>query len=83
MGKSREKHSFSIEMQSTKYMKQISMQDLGQEPVLIQGFLGELEKISLVENILLEIQGENGFLRIDLTVDELGTLLPIKVKEEI
>jgi hypothetical protein len=43
--------------------------------VLFEGNLGELEEASLIEDAVLEIRGENGVLRLDLTKDELGTLL--------
>jgi hypothetical protein len=43
--------------------------------VLIEGFLGELEAVDLVEGVMLEIQGTNGTLRMDLKKEELRKLL--------
>ena len=42
--------------------------------VLIEGFLGDLEAVDLVEGAMLEIQGSNGTLKIDLKEEELNKL---------
>jgi len=68
-------HSFSIEMRSKEYIKQISLSNKGYEHVLLEGVLGELKNVYLIEDIMLEIKGVNGVLRIDITKDELKQLL--------
>lgn len=74
LGNKAEQHAFSVEMRSKKYVKHISLSDKGSEHVLLEGFLGQLKDISLIENIMLEINGANGVLRIDITKDELNRL---------
>jgi len=75
-------HSFSIEMRSKRYLNQISMSDRGRDPVLIEGFLGDIENVSLVEDVMFEINGVNGVLRVDITNDELMKLLSRKASNK-
>jgi hypothetical protein len=37
----------------------------------IEGYLGELTDVELVENMMLEVKGTKGVLRIDITKEEL------------
>ncbi len=71
------KHSFSIEMKSKKYVRNISISDEDYNRVLLEGFLGELERLSLIEGRMLEIKGSNGILRVDLSEDELRNMKTI------
>jgi hypothetical protein len=70
-----EKHAFSIELKSKKYLKLVAIRNDAGDNVLIEGFLGELEVVDLVEGVMLEIQGTNGTLRMDLKEEELRKLL--------
>ena len=65
-------------MKSKEDIKQISFSSNGNNFVLFEGFLGKLEKVSMVEDIMLEIKGQNGILRIDLKKDELKHLFSVK-----
>jgi hypothetical protein len=67
-------HSFSIEMKSKKYVKNISISEEDYNRVLFEGFLGDLEILSLIEGRMLEVRGSNGILRIDLSEDELRNM---------
>jgi hypothetical protein len=58
--------SFSLEIKSRDYLDKISILD-GRKGVLIEGDIGDLIKLSLHEDKLLEIQGTNGILRIELS----------------
>ena len=69
------KHAFSVELKSKEYMKRVAIPDEAGDNVLIEGFLGELEEIGLVEGVMLEVKGANGILRMDLNEEELNTLL--------
>ena len=66
-------HSFSIEMDSKDNLSHVSLTDES-EGVLIKGKLGELREISHEEGLMVEIEGEHGVLRIDLTKEELGMM---------
>ena len=66
-------HSFSIVMGSKKNLSHVSLTDES-EGVLIKGKLGELLKISHEEGLMVEVEGDLGVLRIDLTEEELGKM---------
>jgi hypothetical protein len=69
------KHTFSIELKSKEYLKRVAIPTEAGDTVLIEGFLGELEEVDLVEGVMLEIKGAKGILRMDLKEEELNTLL--------
>ena len=69
-------HMFSIELTSKNFVKRLAIPSDSDDKVLIEGFLGELKEIGITEGIILEIQGTNGILRIDLSEEELRKLLP-------
>jgi hypothetical protein len=62
---------FSIELNSKSQIERISMSNEKGDGFLIEGFLGELQNLGLVEGEMLEITGSNGVLRTDLTESEL------------
>ena len=70
-------HSFSIEMGSKGDLSHVSLTD-ETEGVLIKGKLGELLEISHEEGLMVEIVGDLGVLRIDLTKEELGKMKEAK-----
>jgi hypothetical protein len=75
------KHAFSIELDSRNYLKCISIHNESANSVLIEGYLGELEEVGLIEGIMLEVRGTNGTLRMDLNEEELKKLLKKEGKE--
>ncbi len=68
-------------MLSKKHVKTISMSDETHDKVLFEGNLGELEELGMVEEIILEIKGANGILRVDLTEEELRKMLSASAKK--
>lgn len=50
--------------------------------VLFEGNLGKLEKLTMIEEAVLVVQGSNGVLRIDLSRDELKKLVSNKKSKE-
>ena len=72
--KKAEKHTFSIELKSKEYLKLVAMPNGARDNVLLEGFLGDLEVIDLVEGAMLEIQGTNGTIKMDLKEEELTRL---------
>jgi hypothetical protein len=68
-------HAFSIELKSKEFLRNIVISNRTGETVLVEGFLGELEELSLVEGAMLELRGNNGVLRMDLKEGELKRLL--------
>ena len=62
---------FSVEMASKKHLVNVSISDKSYDRVLIEGFLGKLTEIEMIEDSLLEFKGTNGVLRIDMSKEEL------------
>jgi hypothetical protein len=65
---------FSLEMKSKDYLDKISILD-SRYGVLIEGDIGDLINLSLHEDKLLEIQGTNGVLRVELTRTNLSEVI--------
>lgn len=68
-------HSFSVEMNSRKYLQRMSISQNHVDHVLFEGNLGKLEKLTMVEEAVLVFKGSNGILRLDLSQDELKALV--------
>lgn len=66
------RHSFSIEMASKEHMNRVSVSNEPKNEVEFEGELGGLVNVELIEGILLQITGDNGVIRIDLTEKELS-----------
>ena len=67
-------HMFSIQLNSKNCVKCLAFPN-GDGKILIEGFLGKLENLVVTEGILLEINGCDGSLKMDLTALELQELL--------
>lgn len=74
--KKRGEHIFSIQLKSKDHVKTLALPNDAEGNVLIEGFLGNLESLSFTEGIMLEINGANGSLKMDLTKEDLRGLLP-------
>ena len=75
-------HGFSVEMKSKKFVRRVSVSDDPRDAVIFEGFLGEIEEMGMVEEVILEIRAANGTLRIDLSEEELKEALTRKKKED-
>ena len=82
MGKRNKEHSFSVEMKSDHYVRKMSFFDEEDCHVFFEGFLGELENIEMVEGEMLEIEGRNGTLKLDITQHEMEKCLAGKKARE-
>jgi hypothetical protein len=71
-------HMFSIQLKSIDGLKSVALPNDEEGTILLEGFLGMLETVNFTEDIMLEIKGSNGSLRMDLTKKELKSLLPKK-----
>lgn len=63
---------FSVELGSKSDLKTVSVTNGSRENVLVEGTIGELVQIGFTEGIILEIVGEKGVLRIDISKDEIA-----------
>jgi len=75
MSKRTEEHSFSVEMKSERCVRRISFLDKENGKVFFEGFLGELKNVAMVEGVMLEIEGRNGVLKLDITRQEMEKCL--------
>ena len=57
---------FSVELKEKKFVKNISLSNESHERVLLNGVLGRLSSITVIEDSVLEFIGENGVIRIDV-----------------
>ena len=64
-------HSFSLVMCSKRDISKIIISEEPLEEVLIQGDFGDLVSVRMVEGVMLEIHGDKGIFRVDLSEDEL------------
>ena len=71
MRKRVEEHSFSVEMKTEGAVKRISFLDKENEQILFEGCLGKLTCINMVEGVMLEVEGANGTLKLDITQKEI------------
>ncbi len=66
---------FSVELKSKANLRSIMMTNGNStEGVMIEGVLGELLKARFAEEIILEVIGTNGILRVDLRASEITKL---------
>jgi hypothetical protein len=73
---------FSVEMTSKEHVRSLIVSDEFQGKVLFEGTLGELQELRMVEEIVLQVKGTKGTLRIDLEEDEFRKMLEKKEGKE-
>jgi len=62
---------FSVELKSKRNLKNVTLTNGSSDSVLVEGTIGELVQATFAEDIVLEVIGKNGILRIDLREDEI------------
>jgi hypothetical protein len=62
---------FSVELKSKADLKTVTLANGAQDKVLVEGTIGELVQAMFVEDVILEIVGRKGTLRINLKAKEL------------
>jgi hypothetical protein len=62
---------FSVELKSKADLKNVTLANGSQDSVLVEGTIGELVQAMFVEDVILEIVGKKGTLRINLKAKEL------------
>ncbi|MBE0633713.1 hypothetical protein E4H04_04120 [Candidatus Bathyarchaeota archaeon] len=75
------KHSFSVQMTDAKSISGLAI-NRKKDGFFLEGELGLIEDIELIEGKVLTIKGENGTIRIDISEEEiLHALKPRKASE--
>jgi len=69
------RHTFSVEMKSKQFVKNISISDEAYDRVLFEGDLGDQVEAFYVDDAVLEFTGTNGILRIGISRTELRSIL--------
>jgi len=64
------KHSFSVQMTNAKSVSGLAI-NRKKDGVFLEGELGLIEDIELIEGRVFTIKGENGTIRIDITEEEI------------
>jgi hypothetical protein len=83
MVKRNEEHSFSVEMRSKDAVKTLSFIEKENGNFFFEGFLGKIKNISMVEDVMLEIEGQNGIIKLDITSNEIENCVSLNSKKEI
>ena len=65
----KDKRMFTIELKSKSDLKSVSLD--GDERISIEGSLGSFKRAQFVEDLVLEVIGSNGELRVDLAANDL------------
>ena len=58
---------FSVELKSKASLKNVTFTNDGLENVLLEGTLGQLQRATFAEDLILEVVGNKGVLRINLS----------------
>jgi len=62
---------FSVELKSKANLKNVTFANGSYENVLVEGSIGDLVSAEFAENLILQIIGTNGVLRINLAENEI------------
>lgn len=65
--------TFSVALDSTEGLRGMDIDGLGK--VDIDGDLGEIQELRLIDGVLLQIRGDKGCLDIDIGLEEIARLL--------
>ena len=63
---------FSIELKSRSSLKNVALTNGSNETVLVEGTIGQLQHAEFAEEVILQIVGNKGVLRIDLSENEIA-----------
>jgi len=62
---------FSVELKSKVNLKNVTVRDGSQENVLVEGTLGKLQHAEFADGVVLEVFGDKGVLRVNLTIEDI------------
>ena len=63
---------FSIELKSKSSLKNVALTNGSNENVLVEGTIGQLQHAEFAEEVIFQIVGNKGVLRIDLSENEIA-----------
>ena len=62
---------FSVELGSRRDLKNVTLAETASEKVTMEGTIGTLLKARFMEDVILEVTGTKGVLRIDIGADDI------------
>jgi hypothetical protein len=65
------KRIFTVELTSKRNLKNVTLTNDGSDSVLLEGTIGELVQATFAEDVILEVIGKSGVLRVDLSENEI------------
>ena len=71
MGEIDKERFFSVELKSKVNLKNVTVRESSQENVLVEGTLGKLQHAEFADGVVLEVFGDKGVLRVNLTIDDI------------
>jgi hypothetical protein len=71
MEKATKERFFSIELKSRGNLKNVTLTNGSHENVLVEGTIGQLQRAEFAEGVILEIIGDKGIFRINLSANEI------------
>jgi hypothetical protein len=71
MQKTNKNRVFSVELKSKGNLKNLTLNNGSSDIVLLEGSIGEFVEASFKEDVILEVIGKDGVLRVDLSEDEI------------
>jgi hypothetical protein len=76
-------HGFSVELKRKNHVRSISISNSDREGVLLEGTIGQIEELDILEGTVLQIKGTHGTIMVDLCEDKLRALLDKKVSKRV
>jgi hypothetical protein len=69
--KTEKERFFSVELKSKANLKNVTLANGCHENVLVEGTIGKLQQAAFAEDVILEVVGDKGVLRINLEESEI------------
>ena len=76
-------HGFSVELKRKSHVRSISISNSDREGVLLEGTIGQIEELDILEGAVLQIKGTHGTIMVDICEDKLRALLDKKVSKRV
>ena len=76
-------HGFSVELKAKSHIRSISLSNAEREGVLLEGTIGQIEELDILEGAVLQIKGTHGTIMVDLCENKLRELLEKKVSKRV